>query len=301
MYGWLSLEVLDTMNEISVIGRIKEGFKIWRKGWLSFILAVILLSFVFTIILIPVSFGIAGIAGIGAYFGESLILVTIAAFAVIIFFIAFSFIVIGTMCGLGKELIEIEDTRAENTLHYIKSYGLRFAAIGIIIGTVVIGPFMVVAITLAFINISPGFSLNPWIGGAVGIFSFIVAFFLFVPFALSIPVCLIEDIGPIESIKTSFHAFRRNPKTISVLLASFIVIFVALLVLPILGLIIGFVQAPFAVILAGVLGTFAVIAFFVCIFVILPVMCITFTKLYYDYKIPMKEEVSEEDLPIRLL
>ncbi|MFX1465031.1 MAG: hypothetical protein ACFFA5_00970, partial [Promethearchaeota archaeon] len=94
---------------------------------------------------------------------------------------------------------------------------------------------------------------------------------------------------------------RRNPKTISVLLASFIVIFVALLVLPILGLIIGFVQSPFTVILAGVLGTFAVIAFFVCIFVILPVMCITFTKLYYDYKIPMKEEVSEEDLPIRLL
>lgn len=301
MYGWLSSEVLDKMNKISVIRRIKEGFKIWRKGWLSFILAVILLSFVFIIVLIPVSFGIAGIAGIGVYFEESLISVAITAFTVTVFGIAFNFIVIGTMCGLGKELIEIEDTRAENTLHYIKSFGLRFAAIGIIIGAVVIGPFMVVGITFAFINILPALSLNLWAGIAVSILSFIVVFFLFVPFALSIPACLIEDIGPIESIKTSFHAFRKNPKTISVLLASFIVIFVVLLALPIIGLIIGFVQTPFAVILAGVLGTFAVIAFFVCIFVILPVMCVTFTKFYYDYKLPEKEEVSEEDLPIRLL
>lgn len=287
------------MNAISVVGRIKEGFKIWRTGWLSFILAVILLSFVFMIVMIPVGFGIAGIAGIGDYFGESSISIAITAFTVIVFVSAFNFIVIGTMCGLGKELIEIEDTRAENTLHYIKSYGLRFAALGIIIAAVVIGPFIVVGLTLTFINILPGTSLNLWTGAAIGIFSFLVAFFLFVPFALSIPACLIEDIGPIESIKTSFDAFRKNPKTISVLLASFIVIFVALLAIPIIG-VIGLVQTPFAVILAGVLGIFAVIAFFVSIFVILPVMCITFTKLYYDYKIPRKEDVSEEESPISL-
>lgn len=288
------------MNDISVVGRIIEGFKIWRKGWLSFILAVILLSFVFIIVLIPVSFGIAGIAGIGAYFGESVISIAITAFAVIIFIIAFIFIVIGTMCGLGKELIEIEDTRAENTLHYIKSYGLRFAAIGIIIAAVVIGPFMVVGLILSFINIMPVLSLNLWAGIAIGICSLVVAFFLFAPFTLSIPACLIEDIGPIESIKTSFHAFRKHYKIISVLLASFIVIFVVLFVFPIIGLL-GLLQSPFPVILAGILGTFTVIAFFVCIFAILPVMCVTFTKLYYDYKLPEKEEVSEEDLPIRLL
>lgn len=290
----------EKMNAISVVGRIKEGFKIWRKGWLSFILAVILLSFVFIIVMIPVGFGIAGIAGIGDYFGESSISIAITAFTLIVFSSAFNFIVIGTMCGLGKELIEIEDTRAENTLHYIKSYGLRFAAIGIIIAAVVIGPFIVVGLTLTFINILPGPSLNLWTGVAVGIFSFIVAFFLFAPFTLSIPACLIEDIGPIESIKTSFQVFRKNPKTISVLLALFIIIFVALLAFPVIGFIIGLVQTPFAVILAGVLGTFAVIAFFVSLFVILPVMCITFTKLYYDYKIPRKEEVSEEDSPISL-
>lgn len=287
------------MNAISVVGRIKEGFKIWRKGWLSFILAVILLSFVFIIVLIPISFGIAGIEGIGDYFGESSISGAIIAFTVIVVGSAFNFIVIGTMCGLGKEIIEIEDTRAENTLNYIKSYGLRFAAIGIIIAAVVIGPFIVVGLTLNFINIFPVTSLHLWTGVAVGVFSFIVAFFLFVPFALSIPACLIEDIGPIESIKISFLAFRKNPKTISVLLASFIVIFVALLALPVIGLI-GLVQIPFAVILASVLGIFTMIAFFVSIFVILPVMCITFTKLYYDFKIPRKEEVSEEESPISL-
>jgi hypothetical protein len=254
------------------------------------------------IVMIPVGFGIAGIAGIagiGDYFGESLISIAITAFMVIVFVSAFNFIVIGTMCGLGKELIEIEDTRAENTLHYIRSYGLRFAVIGIIIVATVIGPFIVVGLILGFINTITVTSLNPWTGIAVGIFSIIVIFFLFVPFALSIPACLIEDIGPIESIKNSFHAFRKNPKTISVLLASFLVIFFALLALPIIGLI-GSFQTPSALIVAGVLGIFTMIAFFVCIFVILPVMCITFTKLYYDYKIPRKEEVSEEESPISL-
>jgi hypothetical protein len=128
----------------------------------------------------------------------------------------------------------------------------------------------------------------------------IVAFFLFVPFTLAIPACLIEDdIGPIVSIKNSFQAFRKDPKTISGLLASFIIIFVALLILPIIGLI-GITDAASLLVLAGILGVFTVIAFFVSLFVIFPVMCITFTKLYYDYKIPEKEDVSEEESPISL-
>ena len=283
---------------VLIFGQIKEGFKIWRKGWLSFILAVILLSIVFIVILIPALVGVATIASFIE--GDIIFTGVIIGYAVISLAMMFNFVVIGTMCGLGKELIEIEDTRAENTLHYIKNYGLRFAAIGLIIATVVFGPFIVIGLVLSFLNILPGASLDLATGIVLGILIFLIAFFLFAPFTLSIPACLIEDIGPIESIKTSFQAFRKNPKTISVLLALFIIIFVALLAFPVIGFIIGLVQTPFAVILAGVLGTFAVIAFFVSLFVILPVMCITFTKLYYDYKIPRKEEVSEEESPISL-
>jgi hypothetical protein len=204
------------------------------------------------------------------------------------------------MCGLGKELIEIEDTRAENTLRYIKSYGLTFAAIGLIIATIVFGPFIVVGVVLNLIDFLPVISLDLMAGIAFVIIIFIVAFFLFVPFTLAIPACLIEDdLGPIESIKNSFHAFRKDPKTISGLLASFIIIFVALLILPIIGLI-GITDATSLLVLAGILGVFTVIAFFVSLFVIFPVMCITFTKLYYDYKIPEKEDVSEEESPISL-
>ncbi|MCK5588149.1 MAG: hypothetical protein KAI34_05455 [Candidatus Lokiarchaeota archaeon] len=283
---------------VLIFGQIKEGFKIWRKGWLSFILAVILLSIVFIVILIPALVGVATIASFIE--GDIIFTGVIIGYAVISLAMMFNFVVIGTMCGLGKELIEIEDTRAENTLHYIKNYGLRFAAIGLIIATVVFGPFIVIGLVLSFLNILPGASLDLATGIVLGILIFLIAFFLFAPFTLSIPACLIEDIGPIESIKTSFQAFRKNPKTISVLLALFIIIFVALLAFPVIGFIIGLVQTPFAVILASVLGTFAVIAFFVSLFVILPVMCITFTKLYYDYKIPRKEEVSEEESPISL-
>jgi hypothetical protein len=127
---------------VSIIKRIVEGFKIWRKGWLSFILAVILLSLAFTVFLIPAMFGVTSIAD---YFGNgSIVSVVIIAVAITVLAITFNFVVIGTMCGLGKELIEIEDTRAENTLHYIKSYGLKFAAIGLIVTTIVLGPFIVV-------------------------------------------------------------------------------------------------------------------------------------------------------------
>ncbi|MFX1518336.1 MAG: hypothetical protein ACFFCD_00215 [Promethearchaeota archaeon] len=283
---------------VSIIERIVEGFKIWRKGWLSFILAVILLSFAFTVFLIPAMFGVTTIAG---YFESgSIVSVAIIAFAITVLTIAFSFVVIGTICGLGKELIEIEDTRAENTLHYIKSYGLKFAAIGLIITTIVLGPFIVVGIIFNFINILPIISSDLVAGIAFVIIIFIVAFFLFAPFTLAIPACLIEDdVGPSVSIKNSFHAFRKDPKTISGLLASFIIIFVALLILPIIGLI-GITEATSLLLLVSILGVFTAIGFFVSLFIVLPVMCVTFTKLYYDYKIPEKEEVSEEESPISL-
>ncbi len=283
---------------VSIIKRIKEGFKIWRKGWLSFILAVILLSIAFSIILIP---ALVGVASIASFFEGSIIFTgAIIGFAVISLVIMFNFIVIGTMCGLGKELIEIEDTRAENTLHYIRKYGLKFAAIGLIIAAVVFGPLIAVALVLFFLNILPVTSLDLVAGTAFIIIVFMVVFFLFAPFTLSIPACLIDNMGPIESIKSSFRAFRKDTKTILALLGLFTIIFVALLFLPVIGLI-GITQTTTIAVLSGVLAIISVVASFISLFVILPVICVTFTKLYYDYKLPEKEEVSEEDLPIRLL
>ncbi len=283
------------MDTISIVGRIKEGFKIWRKGWLSFILAEILLSFAFTIFLIP---AIVGAASIADYFGGgSIFSATISSFAVMVLGIAFNFLIVGTMCGLGKELIEIEDTRAENTLHYIKNYGLKFAAIGLIISAVVFGPFIAVGLLLTFLNILTVTSLNIVEGIALGIFAFLVGFFLFVPFSLAIPACLIDDIGIKESVENSFQVFKKNPTTLIGLLGSFVLIFLALFS-PLIGLIV-MPKNNIIPVLAVALPIFGVIAFFGSLFVLFPVMCITFTKFYYDYS-PQKKDVSEEESPIRL-
>ena len=121
---------------------------------------------------------------------------------------------------------------------------------------------------------------------------------MFAPFSLSIPACLIDDVGPIESMKRSYQLFRKEYKTILGMLGAFIAIFLALNFVPIIGLILT--ASNFGIILVGGLGIIAMIAFFISLFVVFPAMCIAFTKLYYDYHIPQAEEVSEEESPIRL-
>ncbi|MFB0544116.1 MAG: hypothetical protein ACETVN_00245, partial [Asgard group archaeon] len=109
----------NEMVNISISERIKEGFNIWKKGWLSFILAFIILIFVLLIAVVVI---VVPIALIAYYFNDfedfedeggielSGSMESLADFLGLILVIAVLFIFIGVMCGLGKELIEVEDT-----------------------------------------------------------------------------------------------------------------------------------------------------------------------------------------------
>jgi len=296
----------NKMVNIPIIERIKEGFDIWKKGWLSFILALIILFFVLLVAIVIIVVPIALIAYlVGDYedfedFGNDAnieltgSMESLAEFVGLILVMAAIFIAIGVMCGLGKELIEVEDTKAENTLHYLKKYGIQFAAIGFIIGLAVAGPLFLIDLLLDDLieqEVNDVSVLSVLVG--------IVAFFLIAPFTLAIPAALIDDTGPIESVKTSVNLFRNDPKTILLLFGAFIGLVLAFLS-PV-ALLDVMLDNDSITVFEAILAVFAALGILVIIFVLPYVMCITFTKLYYDYRFPEKKEVSEEEAPVSLL
>jgi hypothetical protein len=295
----------NKMVNTPIIERIKEGFDIWKKGWLSFILALIILFFVLLIAaLIIIVIVIAPILLFVYLFGDfedfeieielSGLMESLAEFVGLILVITAIFIAIGVMCGLGKELIEVEDTKAENTLHYLKKYGLKFAAIGFIIGLVVGGPLFLIDLLLDDLIEKEVNDVS-----VLSVLAGIVAFFLIAPFTLAIPAALIDDTGPVESVKTSVNLFRKDPKTILLLFGAFVGLVLAF-VSPIIVLGVMLDNDSITV-LEAILAVFAALGILVIIFVLPYVMCITFTKLYYDYRFPEKKEVSEEEAPVSLL
>jgi len=295
----------NKMVNTPIIERIKEGFDIWKKGWLSFILALIILFFVLLIAaLIIIVIVIAPILLFVYLFGDfedfeieielSGLMESLAEFVGLILVITAIFIAIGVMCGLGKELIEVEDTKAENTLHYLKKYGLKFAAIGFIIGLVVGGPLFLIDLLLDDLIEKEVNDVS-----VLSVLAGIVAFFLIAPFTLAIPAALIDDTGPVESVKTSVNLFRKDPKTILLLFGAFVGLVLAF-VSPIIVLGVMLDNDSITV-LEAILAVFAALGILVIIFVLPYVMCITLTKLYYDYRFPEKKEVSEEEAPVSLL
>jgi len=283
----------NEVGNIPIVERIKEGFNIWKKGWLSFLLAIFLLSFIFV-------FPIVAVASLVDYFdGEATVLEAITIFVLIIVILSFIFIFIGIICGLGKELIEIEDTRAENTLHYIKNYGLQFAGIGLIISLVVFGPPLLIGVLFSEVLFNGNFNPSTYESIIIGVLVAAYFFLVLAPLTLAIPAALIDDTGPFESVKTSIFLFRKDPKTILLLFGAFGAIFVVLFT-PVIVFAVMFGDNPTSTeeAIIGVSGGIAGIVAFILLF---PVMFVALTKLYYDYRFPQKKEVPEEDLPVSMI
>ncbi len=284
------MEVIDDMATTSITVLLKEGFRIWKQGWLSFILSEILLFFALAILLVP-TMATANYFGIVRETSPAFLNPILASVMAIIGIIFYS-LVMGSFCGLGKELIEFEDTRAENTLYYVKKHGLNFIGVGLVIAALTFVP-------LALMRLLLGLGTNFERLRGLVIIVFIIIFFLVAPFVISIPAAVIDESNAFESIKTSLNIFREDPKMVLGLFGFFTILFL-LLLSPTLAL-----TTRNAILTHRFIPVFtpaipAVIAFVCSLFVLFPMMSITFTKLYYDYKIPEKKQVSEEESPISL-
>ena len=284
------MEVIDDMATTSITELLKEGFRIWKQGWLSFILSEILLFFAFSILLVP-TMATANYLGIARETSPAFlnpILVSIMA----IIGITFNSVVMGSFCGLGKELIEFEDTRAENTLYYVKKHGICFIGVGLVIAILIVVPLTLMRL---FLSVGTNFEFLR----GLAIIVFIIIFFLLAPFVISIPAAVIDESNAIESIKTSVNFLREDPKMVLGVLGFFTILYF-LLLSPTLALTTRNAILTHKFIPIFTPAILAVIAF-VCFFLLLfPMMSITFTKLYYNYRIPKKKQVSEEESPISL-
>lgn len=284
------MEVVDDMATISITELLKESFRIWKQGWLSFILSEVLLFFALAILLVP-TMATANYLGIARETSPAFlnpVLVSIMA----IIGITFNSVVMGSFCGLGKELIEFEDTRAENTLYYVKKHGSSFIGVGLIIAILIVVP---VTLMRLFLGVNTNFVLVR----GLSILVFIIIFFILAPFVIAIPAAVIDESNAIESIRTSFNFLRENPKMVLGVLGFFTILYF-LLLSPTLALTTRNAILTHRFIPVFTPTILAVLAFVCFLFVLFPMLSITFTKLYYNYRIPKKKLVSEVETPISL-
>ncbi|MFX1453223.1 MAG: hypothetical protein ACFFCM_20485, partial [Promethearchaeota archaeon] len=94
-----------------IIESIKTAIKTWKKGWLSFVLIVIILSITF-IPLILVSY-------IYLHYAQDII-GFLLFFLMVISFLIFYSLLQGIVQAIGNEILEIEQGRAENIIYYIR-------------------------------------------------------------------------------------------------------------------------------------------------------------------------------------
>lgn len=278
------------MATTSIKELLKESFRIWKQGWLSFILSEVLLFFALAILLVP-TMVTANYLGIARETSPAFLNPIFASIMAIIG-ITFNSVVMGSFCGLGKELIEFEDTRAENTLYYVKRHGSVFIGVGLIIAILIVVP---VTLMRFFLGVNTNFGL---LRGLAIIF-FIIIFFILAPFVISIPAAVIDDSNVIESIKTSINFLREDPKIVLGVLGFFTILYF-LLLSPTLALTTRNAILTHRFIPVFTPAILSVIAFVCLVIVLFPMMSITFTKLYYNYRIPKKKQVSEEESPISL-
>jgi len=214
------MEVIGDMTTTSITELLKEGFRIWKQGWLSFILSEILLFFTLAILLAP-TMVTANYLGIARETSPAFLNPILASIMAIIGTIFYS-VVMGSFCGLGKELIEFEDTRAENTIYYVKKHGLSFIGVGLVIVVLTFVPLTLMRFLL-------GLGTNFELLRGLAIIVFIIIFFLLAPFVISIPAAVIDESNAIESIKTSLNIFREDPKMVLGVFGFFTILYLLLL------------------------------------------------------------------------
>ena len=133
----------------------------------------------------------------------------------------------------------------------------------------------------------------------IGVLFAVYFFLVLAPFTLAIPAALIDDTGPVESLKTSVNLFRKDPKTILLLFGTFGAIF-AVFFAPVIVFALMFGDNPTST-EDAIIGASGGIAGIVAFIVLFPVMFIAFTKLYYDYRFPKKKEIPEEELTMSII
>ena len=299
----------------TILGDLKYSLKLaWNKA-LSYFLANMGMLFVIAIILgivaIPILITAVWVIGPHNFAAMGAAMSTWAqanpwlvggiGMLFIIPFITLFFMVVGSIYGMSKKLVETGDTRAEYAFTYFRHKFIPFASTGVLLTIIIVLPPLAV---WGATSILSGYVIGYAARIALSIFTFAWVFVTVGLCAMVLPA-VVNGKGVQEAFKESFNlAINRFDRVFGLLCAVFLLaaaMFSPLLVGAIVMLVSPGVTMSFLLpvhpLFAGFM-VWTVVSLFLWLLLLLPMTIIAFVKVYADLTGGQVAAPSVPDMPI---
>jgi len=204
-------------------------------------------------------------------------------------------IVVGSIFGMSKEVVETGETKAESAFSWFRHNFLTFAGTGLMLTLVIIVPQVIVG---GVISIAMNYQVPLLVSQILSVASFVYTFITVGLCAMVLPA-VVNGKGVQEAFKESFNlAIERFDRVFGLLTA--IVVFFVLLFSPAMvwGLLVGFSPAMALNPVSIAIGIYSAIAGILTLLLFLPMMIISFVKVYHELTGGEVFEGAKPDIPM---
>jgi hypothetical protein len=206
--------------------------------------------------------------------------ISLGLYLVLIPFLAIAFVVIGSIYGISKEVVETGKTSAESAFSWLRHHFLSFAGAGVIISLIVLAPQLLVMVTVSYFF---GYTVTGWASFGSSLFVFVYSFITLGLTSMVMPA-VVSGKGVQEAVKESFRlATQRFDRVFGIHTA--IILFALITFSPFLALAAISYFYPLSVSTlvlpaAAALGGYAVVIGFAWILVFFPMTFIAYVRVY---------------------
>jgi hypothetical protein len=310
--------MMSTTDFNTILSDLKYSLKLaWNKA-LSYFLAdlgmLFVIAIIFGIVAIPLAiaaflvigphnFAALGVA-VSTWAAANPWLVGGIAMLFVIPIITLFFMVIGSIYGMSKELVETGDTRAELAFSYFRHKFIPFASAGVLLTLIIIVPPIAV---WGATSILSGYVISYAAQVALSVFTFVWVFITVGLCAMVLPA-VVNGKGVQEAFKESFSLAINRFDRVFGLLCAVILLAVAMfspiiiggvtvILAPDLAL---FSFNPFSPFFGGMIAVmiWTVVSVFLWLLVLLPMTIISFVKVYAELTGGQIAAPSTPDMPI---
>jgi hypothetical protein len=302
-------------NQTTSFGTIYEDLKsslvMAKNNMLSYFLAnlgmAIALVLIVMVIAIPI-IAVALLAGPMAWaeWGQWMVdtmphnpgaVFAIGSFGILILmpFAAAALVVIGSIFGMSKEVVETGETKAESAFSWFRRKFLTFAGTGVILTLIIIVPQ---AIVYGLVSWAMGFQVIGIPSIVLSVLSFVYSF-ITVGFCLMVLPSVVNGQNVQDAFKESFNLAKQNFDRVFGLLSGLIVFF-ALVYSPVTigGLLIGANPAMAFNPVALFIGVWAFVAGILTLLLFLPMAVISIVRVYHELTGGQVYEPSAPEVPM---
>ncbi|MHA1882399.1 MAG: hypothetical protein ACTSUO_05080, partial [Candidatus Thorarchaeota archaeon] len=196
--------------------------------------------------------------------------------------ISFFLIFVGSIYGMSKEVVETGTTRAESAFSWFKNKFLSFAATGAILTLIILVPQLLV---WGAVSVAMNYTVPLIVSQVLSIFSFIYSFITLGLTAMVFPA-VVSGKGVQEAVKDSFRMATQNFEQVfgihTAIVGFFAILFSPVIVAGLLTpVVVGIPPMTFLGPMLG-LGLYAAVAVILTLLLFMPMVYITYMRVYNE-------------------